>query len=351
MFFRQNATFYEGKSEFRANRASAYEMRNYYKDYVETKGLRQYFRNQSLVTSVTRVCGCPGVKADCESGEEELPTDMCNKYPLIWEVRGVRETNKSGNLEVFCYRAPSVVLACGGFDIPNKLRVPGEDLSYILHSVPELDNRIQRGKISENGDPVVVVGSGLSAADAILRARSANIPVAHIFRHRGQDPLTVFRQLPAALYPEYDAVHQLMRSSALHSSDGLYCKYPGATIIECTSNNEVVLQLENTDEHVIIRASCVVVLIGSRPNLSFLRGDQHEIGRVPGVTIDGKRNPVDVDLYTYQSTRRPGLYAVGPLVGDNFVRFLRGGAVGITAHLWSKRLLPKNMYNDDVTQL
>jgi pyruvate/2-oxoglutarate dehydrogenase complex dihydrolipoamide dehydrogenase (E3) component len=131
-----------------------------------------------------------------------------------------------------------------------------------------------------------------------------------------------------------------MRSSDAQSTNGQYCNYPAATIVEFTVNNEVVLKLEKSDERVVVRASCVVVLIGSRPNLEFLGDDEREIGRVPGVAIDGKRNPVDVDAYTYQSNRRPGLYAIGPLVGDNFVRFLRGGAVGVAAHIWSKREQP-----------
>ena len=339
---RENARFYEGKTEFRANRASAFEIRNYYSNFVDAKGLRPYFRNRSLVTSINRVNGRL-VNADCESGEEMDAGAFCGNQ-LMWEVVGKREicnpkTGKS-EMESFCYLTPSVVLANGAFDLPNVLRVPGEDLPYILHSLPELDGRIRRGKIAKNGDPVVVIGAGLSAADAILHARSADLPVAHIFRQWGHDPLAVFRQLPPTLYPEYDAVHRLMRLSGDQSTGGEYASFPAASIVEFTANNEVVLKLENSDELVVIRASYVVILIGSRPNLTFLNGDELKIGRVPGVTIDGKRNPVDVDAYTYQSTRRPGLYAVGPLVGDNFVRFLRGGAIGVAAHIWSNQKQP-----------
>ena len=84
--------------------------------------------------------------------------------------------------------------------------------------------------------------------------------------------------------------------------------------------------------------SYVVVLIGSRPNLSFLS----ENGR--GLTVDEtkpiscRNNPVDVDLYTLESTKEPGLYAMGPLVADNFVRFAQGGALAITKNLHSKRV-------------
>lgn len=328
------------KGELRSNRATAFEVRNYYKDYVEAKGLRSFFRNQHLVTSVTQVSNSL-VKADCESGEEE-PEDVagCGKK-LLWEVRGVRqfadpETGAS-TTEEFCYRTPSVVMANGAFDLPNMLGVPGEERPYILRSVAELDDRIQRGKITKNGDPVVVVGAGLSAADAIHRARSANVPVVHVFRHGGHDPLAVFRQLPPALYPEYDAVHKLMRSPGSSSATGSYCSYPSARIVEFKADNEVVLKIDDTEDHVVVRASCVLVLIGSRPNLTFLGECERKIGIVHGVAIDGKKNPVDVDAYSYQSNRCPGLYAVGPLVGDNFVRFLRGGAVGVVAHLWSNR--------------
>lgn len=290
---------------------------------------------------MTRVCDGP-VSADCESGEEDPDADACCRNKLLWEVRGVRQIadaeTGSSTTEEFCYRAPSVVLANGAFDLPNMLRVPGEERPFVLRSVAELDDRIQRGKIAKGGHPVVVIGAGLSAADAILRARSANVPVVHVFRHGGQDPLSAFRQLPPALYPEYAAVYKLMRSPGGPSADGGYCSYPSASVVEFTANNEVILKIDNTEDHVVIQASYVLVLIGSRPDLTFLRGWEREIGIVHGVAIDGKRNPIDVDAYTYQSNRCPGLYAIGPLVGDSFVRFLRGGAVGVAAHMWTNRL-------------
>ena len=50
-----------------------------------------------------------------------------------------------------------------------------------------------------------------------------------------------------------------------------------------------------------------------------------------------KNNPVDINIYTFESVLHRGLYAMGPLVGDNFVRFLQGGALGITSHILRKR--------------
>lgn len=50
-----------------------------------------------------------------------------------------------------------------------------------------------------------------------------------------------------------------------------------------------------------------------------------------------RTNPVDVDVFSHQCTAVPGLYAMGPLIGDNFVRFIQGGALAITNHAQRKR--------------
>jgi len=331
-------------STYSLPRASAAEVRQYYRDYVTTQRLSPYFVNQVVVTSVKRVYDDGTIsQADRESGEDD--TTRCrsdSSRPVLWEVRGYRaleglqDAEPPGVREEFCYRAAAVVLATGGFAIPNALRIPGEARPFVLHSVAELDERIRRGGLSLVSDPVAVIGAGLSAADAILRAHADGIPVAHIFRRAGRDNLSVYRQLPPDLYPEYDAVYRLMCTDVIGAVDG-YTSYPNAIVVDFTSNNEVLLKCDGVEGNVVIRTSFAVVLIGSRPDLSFLQGDELDIGAVPGLAVDGKRNPVDVDPWTYQSHRHAGLYAVGPLVGDGFVRFLRGGALGVASHLWQQR--------------
>jgi len=297
--------------------------------------------NHVVVTSVRRVYDdCCTLHMDCDCCEDAVHRNAESSSPVVWEVCGYIEVEGPGTQptaqEEFCYRAPAVVLATGTFAIPNALRVPGEARPFVLHSVAELDSRICSGELNELSDPVVIVGAGLSAADAILRARADNISVAHVFRRSGRDSLSIYRQLPPDMYPEYDAVYQLMCSDVIGAVEG-YTSYPNAVVIDFTSNNEVLLRCYGIEGDVVIRASFAVVLIGSRPNLSFLQGDELEVGVIPGVAVDGKHNPVDVDPWTYQSHRHPGLYAVGPLVGDSFVRFLRGGALGVTSHLWQQR--------------
>lgn len=63
------------------------------------------------------------------------------------------------------------------------------------------------------------------------------------------------------------------------------------------------------------------------------------LGEDPTKPVDCKTNPIAVDKYTNEVLNVPinGLYAMGPLVGDNFIRFIPGGALAITSSLWSKR--------------
>ena len=91
----------------------------------------------------------------------------------------------------------------------------------------------------------------------------------------------------------------------------------------------------------------VAVLIGSSPNLTYV---QPEISRhLPikaGQPLDAKRNPIAIDQYTHESVYQPGLYALGPLAGDNYVRYIPGGAVAVAKSLfdiwfsWRRRTKP-----------
>lgn len=71
--------------------------------------------------------------------------------------------------------------------------------------------------------------------------------------------------------------------------------------------------------------------------MSFLQNGGVGLGKQPDKPIDSRSNPIEVDPYTYEVEKAPrrGLYAVGPLAGDNFVRFILGGAFGVLASIIS----------------
>lgn len=101
----------------------------------------------------------------------------------------------------------NLVLANGSSDLPNKLEISNinNDPDWLLHDVRsleiELDLYIQ--DCSNNINPVIIVGAGLSSADAVITARARNVPVIHVFRNLSND---LGKQLPENMYPEYHKV-------------------------------------------------------------------------------------------------------------------------------------------------
>lgn len=95
----------------------------------------------------------------------------------------------------------------------------------------------------------------------------------------------------------------------------------------------------NSGQRTVVQVSKALVLIGAHPNLSFLADNGRPLSIYPDETVTCRRNPIDVDPFTNSvvAADGPGLYAMGPLVGENFVRFLKGGALAIASDLAKKQ--------------
>ena len=175
----------------RQKRASVKNVARYYHDYVDIKGLRPYFQNSAEVTSVRRLDEVKG--ASDENCDREL-----------WQVSGHVRTAEG--LEDFQYVTPNVVLAIGGYDLPNRMNVPGESLPFVVKSLQKMEQLITSRQLTSKSEPILIVGAGLSAADAIIAAHFHGIPIIHAFRRKAEDPSLIFRSLPSNMYPEYHKV-------------------------------------------------------------------------------------------------------------------------------------------------
>uniref|UniRef100_A0A3Q2DNT3 Oxidative stress induced growth inhibitor family member 2 n=1 Tax=Cyprinodon variegatus TaxID=28743 RepID=A0A3Q2DNT3_CYPVA len=313
-----------------SDRATPEEISSYYKDYVKLKGLQKNFVDNTYVTSVHKLCRGQELKG-LENGQEDQKT----------------VDSENGDTHVpFSLFAENVVLATGASDSPVRLGVEGEDLPFVFHSISDLGLAVSQGKLDVNSDPVLVVGAGLSAADAVLCACNSNIRVLHVFRKNTDNPDLIFKQLPKTLYPEYHKVYNMMSSQTCHnvvssSSVNLfpdYTSFPEHCVVSFQSDMKCLLQGDNSLK--AFKISMALVLIGTNPNLFFLKGQGQYLGQDPTNPISCKQNPIDINPYTFECTKEPGLFAMGPLVGDNFVRFLKGGALGIASCLL-KRLKKK----------
>ncbi|XP_056300374.1 oxidative stress-induced growth inhibitor 2 isoform X2 [Pseudoliparis swirei] len=270
------------------------------------------------------------------------------------------------------------LLATGASDSPVRLGAEGEDLPFVFHSISNLGLALSQRKLDMNSDPVLIVGAGLSAADAIMCACNSSIQVLHVFRKSVDDSDLIFKQLPKTLYPEYHTVYNMMCSQtytnvvpsasnrpqavsiasavcakmcpkpqlaagnmAGNASVGLfpdYTSFPQHCLVSFQSDMKCLLQGNNSLK--AFKISMALVLIGTNPNLFFLKDQGQYLGQDPTKPISCTQNPIDIHPYTFECTKEPGLFAMGPLVGDNFVRFLKGGALGIASCLL-KRLKKK----------
>lgn len=324
-------------SEPMHGRATIADVKDYYSDYVKTQGLQQYFKDNYTVTSVQRVYHLKNV-VDSESGEVE---PCCRNVRLnhthCWEVRGYHSIFDDQGDAIsrydFCFITPHVVLATGTYDIPNKLCVEGENLPFVAHSLGDFEKKVATSELNSLSDPILVVGSGLSAADAILMAMEAHIPVIHVFRRSPSDPSLIFSKLPSAMYPEYHHIHSLMKGKVISDLYRPMARHQVKEILDHIGDHKVVVESKKQELLSTFDISFAAIMIGSRSDLGYLPREGRHLGIVPQWPIDGKHNIIDIDAYSYQSTHEPQLFAMGPLVGDNFVRFGIGGALGIVSHL------------------
>ncbi|RZF32821.1 hypothetical protein LSTR_LSTR011467 [Laodelphax striatellus] len=320
-----------------SRRTTVAQVAAYYSDYVTAMNISDYFRSETVVTSVRRI-----------NKTSEMKGARGDREGALWKVEGY----DLATLEPFTYACRRVVLATGSTDMPNRLSVPGEksnpdwvfhDLVAFEHAVEHLSNEVVE---TQNGvkciDPVAIVGAGLSAADAVLLARFWSLPIIHVFRGAG---ITPDRMLPEAMYPEYHKVRQMMTNSDATYDD--YTSFPEHKVLDLSdSSSGRKIYLSSPEGKLVThKVSLVAVLIGSRPDLTYLPTEYQDgmkLGVNPNSPIDCRANPILVDPWTRAVVNaEEGLYAVGPLSGDNFVRFTLGGTFAVVHGIHRKRKLER----------
>ncbi len=243
-----------------------------------------------------------------------------------WCLKGA---GKEGDVIV---RAKNLVLACGVGGSPRQLGVDGEDAAFVFRRFSDFCQKLES---LDYHLPVVIVGAGLSAADAVLLCLKKRHKVVHIFHQDPHDSSLIYNKMPATLYPEYRHLLQLMKGE---QQDELYLPASRSKVTNFTSGNFCTYENHEGKETSLL-ISLTGVFIGSEASLDFLpRKIRTQLAVDPSLPINAKTNPVDVDPLTFESESCPSLYALGPLVGDHFVRFVLGSGLGVCRHLVDKLL-------------
>ena len=262
----------------------------------------------------------------------------CREY-CSWYLKGSQKPPSwSGDRKTsVCVFAKKLVLASGTSNHVRWLKVPGEDANFVTHDLPMFIKAVDLCCDSDSDGSyqppavVMVVGAGLSAADAILHAFGKGLKVIHVFCKDPHDPKLVFNGIPKLEYPEYSRVFDLMKSK---SSSDLYICHPKSQIVEFKKDRRSVTIVDKDGR---IGSSTKIakcgIFIGSDANLNYLPESMtSSLGLKKAVPI-GSRNPVNVDVIHFASEAIPSLYAVGSLTGDSFVRFGIGSALGAAQHI------------------
>lgn len=116
----------------------------------------------------------------------------------------------------------------------------------------------------------------------------------------------------------------------------LYTALPEYSVTDISAEDKTVTITSKDGTQTCYKVSFVVILIGSRPNLSFLPGES-SLGVNSSYPVDAKQNPIDINRLSHGVNGHEGLYAIGPLAGDHFVRFIPGGALAVVSDLYKRK--------------
>ena len=183
-------------------------------------------------------------------------------------------TSRSGK-----WRAPSVVLATGAYDVANRIGVPGEDLPHVSHYYREPHPFYRRR--------VVIVGGKNSAAESAL----------DIFRNGGH--VTIVHR-GAALG---DSIKYWVKPDIENRiAEGSIAARFHTRVVEITPRDVLV---EGPDGRASLPADAVVLLTGYRSDTTLLRSI--------GAAIDDTQQAPLHDPETFETTV-PNLFIAGAVI-------------------------------------
>lgn len=282
----------------------------------------------------------------CTRGTTGRKRRCTNRQLPVSRTNGHSPPEEEEKLSIFSQK---LVLACGVQGNCRRLGVAGEEqaaASFLSYDYPDFAHRIRchapHTAATTDSQPftkltVLVVGAGLSAADAVLLALERDAKVVHVFEKDPFDQQLIFSRMPESVYPRYKRVHRLMQGKKEEESVN-YVRCARCRITEFHERGfsvESLIASPSVEERQRwTDISLGVVLVGTEAKLSFLPESlTPKLGRLPDAPVTAKRNPVDVDPFTFVTEACPSLYAMGSLTGDNFVRFGVGSALGAAKHI------------------
>ncbi|CAE7190338.1 Osgin1, partial [Symbiodinium pilosum] len=161
-------------------------------------------------------------------------------------------------------KAKAVVLAMGTADLPVRLGIPGEDLSWVTHRPP-----IHTPALMEKIGHLLVVGAGLSAADAILHALRGQARVTHVFRGKAKHTKIGKMFGTYTGNPMYDEEERLAQLMVGAVQEDRYTPLAESELLAIDENGTCRIR-GPAQEVQLTNVNVVSLLLGSAPSVSWL---------------------------------------------------------------------------------
>ena len=247
---------------------------------------------------------------------------------------GISETRHGFHIASHDITCENLVLASGTF----ANLIPARPLLRPLKDMPVASSCVDA--------PLLVIGSGFTAADVIISA-PRDRKIIHIYKWDPQNRPSPLRACHRSAYPEYANVYRKMRLAAstvlgadvvspYRSNKDPLCEYdsqyeglPNTFIKELHIHNGcATLLLETPDKKEIQREiSSIEYVIGRRGSLDYLDDEirQKLLGCADrGLAISGRTLRSKVEKSFEVADR---VFAIGSLAGDSLIRFAYGGCL------------------------
>ncbi|RPB22978.1 hypothetical protein L211DRAFT_289612 [Terfezia boudieri ATCC MYA-4762] len=223
----------------------------------------------------------------------------------------------------YAIRCKHVVLASGIFTRQLSPPPPLQQIPEYVASAADNSN---------SNIPMLVVGSGFTAADVLLSAHP-NQEIIHIFKWNCTGSSLLKGCHPSA-YPEYAMIYRMMKLAANNSTtinpivseQPLYEGFPNAEVISITPHPstpdsfEVTFKLPECSTPVTRQVGHLAYFVGRRGDLSYLSpqiqaelGISHMAGCISGDTLRAR--------VAANAEVTKGIFAIGSLTGDSLVKF------------------------------
>jgi thioredoxin reductase (NADPH) len=178
------------------------------------------------------------------------------------------------------YRGKKIVLATGYYDLPNLLRIPGEDLPHVSHYFTEAHPYWNQD--------VVVIGGKNSAAEAALELfrGGARVTLVHRYGEMG-------KTLKYWVKPDIENRIRAGEITAMFRS-------------QVARIEPQRLWVNNGAQETAVRATQVFAMTGYHPDFNFLEGQ--------GIRLHPETRRPECDVETLESNV-PGIHLAGVIVG------------------------------------